>query len=245
VTATIPVSSYAYGVALDPAAGTAYVANGSAGTVSVIADPVITTASPLPPGTAGTPYTTTLHATGGISPWTWALTTGTLPAGLTLSPGGTITGTPTTPGTRTFTAQATDHDGNTATKALTLTTTGAPDLAITLTNRRPFRPLWGNAYQVTVTNTGTAAEPTATVHLHLAPGLWPGRAGGTGWTCRGTETCADTAPLAPGHATTFWVQTLVLAHSGTMLTSTTDATPADATPADNHASDTTRVQPWP
>ena len=214
--------------------------------MSVIAHPVITTTSPLPPGTAGTPYTTTLHAAGGISPWTWAITGGSLPAGLTLSPGGTITGTPATPGTRTITAQATDHDGNTATKSLTLTIDG-PDLAITLTNPHPFRALHAGAYQVTVTNTGTAAEPGTMVHVDLARGLRPVRAGGPGWTCRAsllrhTETCASTTPLAPGHATTFPVQTLVLARPGTVLTSTADVTPADATPADNHASDTTRVQ---
>jgi len=36
VTATIAVGSYPYGVAVDPAAGTVYVANAGAGTVSVI-----------------------------------------------------------------------------------------------------------------------------------------------------------------------------------------------------------------
>ena len=66
---------------MDPAAGTVYVVNNLAGTVSVIAHPVITTTSPLPPGTAGTPYTTTLHVAGGIAPWTWAITGGSLPAG--------------------------------------------------------------------------------------------------------------------------------------------------------------------
>ena len=120
VTATIPVGSYPYGVAVDPAAGTVYVANSADDAVSVITDPVITTTSPLPPGTVGTPYITTLHATGGVSPWTWAITSGSLPAGLRLSTGGTITGTPATPGTRTFTVRVTDQDGNTATKSLTL-----------------------------------------------------------------------------------------------------------------------------
>ena len=247
VTATIGVGSGPFGVAVDPAAGTVYVTNSvNAGTVSVIVGPVITTTSPLPPGTAGTPYTTTLHATGGISPWTWAITGGSLPAGLALSPGGTITGTPTTPGTRTFTAQATDHDGNTATESLTLTI-DAPDLAITLINPQPFRALQAGAYQVKVTNTGTAAEPGAMVHVDLARGLLPVRAVGAGWTCqaslfRHTETCASTTPLAPGRATTFRIQTLVLVRPGAVLTSTADVTPAGATPADNHASDTTRVQ---
>ena len=206
VTATIPVGTSPWEVAVDPAAGTVYVTSAlPGGTVSVITHPVITTTSPLPPGTAGTPYTTTLHAAGGISPWTWAVAGGSLPAGLTLSPGGTITGTPATPGTRTFTAQATDHDGNTATKSLTLTI-DAPDLAITLANPQPFRALHSGAYQVTVTNTGTAAEPGTMVHVDLARGLVPARAGRSGWTCRAslslrTETCASTTPLAPGHRT--------------------------------------------
>ena len=172
VTATIPVGSGPDGVAVDPAAGTAYVANSGAGTVSVIAHPVITTTSPLPPGTAGTPYTTTLHAAGGIAPWTWAITGGSLPAGLALSPGGTITGTPTAPGTSTFTAQATDHDGNTATESLTLTI-HAPDLAITLTNPRPFRAVHVNAYQVTVHQHRDSRQPRTTVHVGLAGGLFP------------------------------------------------------------------------
>ncbi len=67
------------------------------------------------------------------------------------------------------------------------------------------------------------------------------------WICRaslfpGTETCAGTTPLAPGQATTFLVQTLVLARPGTMLTSTADVTQPGATGARQHASDTTRVQ---
>jgi len=104
------------------------------------------------------------------------------------------------------------------------------------------KPDCASAYQVKVTNTGTAAEPRAIVHVDLARGLWPVRAGGAGWTCRAdffrdTETCVHATPLAPGQPTTFLVQTLVLARPGTVLTSTADVTPADA-----HASDTTRVQ---
>jgi hypothetical protein len=55
----------------------------------------ITTAS-LPNGQLGAPYSATLMATGGNPPYTWALTSGTLPAGLSLgSASGTISGTPT------------------------------------------------------------------------------------------------------------------------------------------------------
>jgi hypothetical protein len=58
------------------------------------AAPVITTTS-LPNGQVGTAYSTSLAASGGTQPYTWSLTSGALPAGLSLSAGGVISGTPT------------------------------------------------------------------------------------------------------------------------------------------------------
>src|SRR5271156_6999812 len=60
----------------------------------------------------GVPYTGTLTATGGHSPYSFTVSTGSLPTGLTLSQAaGTITGTPTQTGTFSFTAQVTDSTG--------------------------------------------------------------------------------------------------------------------------------------
>ena len=56
----------------------------------------------LPGATVSVPYTVTLAATGGTSPYTWSLASGTLPAGLTLSAAGVIAGTPTAAGTSAF-----------------------------------------------------------------------------------------------------------------------------------------------
>jgi hypothetical protein len=51
-------------------------------------------------GTVGTPYNFQLQATGGVPPYTWAAAMGsTLPAGLSLSSAGVVTGTPTAAGT--------------------------------------------------------------------------------------------------------------------------------------------------
>lgn len=55
-------------------------------------------------------YDGELTATGGIQPYAWSLTSGALPAGLTLNADGTITGAPSVAGNFTFTAQATDSN---------------------------------------------------------------------------------------------------------------------------------------
>src|SRR5439155_10851615 len=57
----------------------------------------IVTTSPLATGTVGATYSQTLTATGAAAPYTWSLISGPLPAGLTLSSAGVISGTPTAP----------------------------------------------------------------------------------------------------------------------------------------------------
>src|SRR5688572_12658476 len=69
--------------------------------------PVITLFPPaLPDVLAGAPYRQTIRAAGGIAPYTFSSTA--LPAGLILDPIGVLSGTPTMPGTFTFTITATD-----------------------------------------------------------------------------------------------------------------------------------------
>jgi hypothetical protein len=74
---------------------------------------VTVTQTSLPSGTVGVAYTTTtLTATGGTSPYTWSITAGSLPLGLTLSTGGVISGTPLAIETPGFTVQAMDSSGS-------------------------------------------------------------------------------------------------------------------------------------
>ncbi len=63
----------------------------------------------LPNGRVGTAYSTTVSASGGTSPYSYAVTSGMLPAGLILSPSGVLSGTPTASGSGNFTITATDH----------------------------------------------------------------------------------------------------------------------------------------
>ncbi|HYC72510.1 MAG TPA: chondroitinase-B domain-containing protein [Opitutaceae bacterium] len=81
--------------------------------------PTITTTT-LPSGTVGVAYNQSLAATGGELPLNWSLAAGTLPAGLMLSTGGVISGTPAAPGTSDFTVQVADGDNDTDTQALSL-----------------------------------------------------------------------------------------------------------------------------
>jgi Peptidase A4 family/Putative Ig domain len=67
----------------------------------------------LPNAIAGAGYSTTLTAAGGDVPYLWTLTGGSLPAGLALSPGGAITGTPMQQGDSTFTVKVVDSSAPT------------------------------------------------------------------------------------------------------------------------------------
>ena len=74
-----------------------------------VVTPVISLApETLPDAVEGQPYSQALTASGGEAPYTFTVLAGALPAGLTLSPDGTLSGTPELPGSYTFTVQAAD-----------------------------------------------------------------------------------------------------------------------------------------
>ncbi|MDB6076144.1 MAG: putative hemagglutinin-related autotransporter protein, partial [Verrucomicrobiaceae bacterium] len=74
--------------------------------------PVITvTPATLPDGIVNGSYSQSLTAAGGVAPYNWAITTGSVPLGLSFSTAGALTGTPTAVGAYTFTARATDVNG--------------------------------------------------------------------------------------------------------------------------------------
>ena len=81
---------------------------------------VTTTSLPFP--VEGVAYSETLTATGGSGGYTWALTAGSLPTGLSLNTAtGEISGTATVFETQGFTVGVVSGDGQSATKALSMT----------------------------------------------------------------------------------------------------------------------------
>ncbi len=64
-------------------------------TLTVFPAPLVITTAALPSAQLNAPYSATLTATGGTSPYAWSVASGTLPAGLSLATSsGTISGTP-------------------------------------------------------------------------------------------------------------------------------------------------------
>ncbi len=90
----------------------------------------IALACPANSGIVGTPYSSELIATGGVPPYTFSITGGSLPTGLTLTASnGDITGTPTVADPYSFTAQVVDSTGSpagTASNSCTITVTASP-----------------------------------------------------------------------------------------------------------------------
>jgi hypothetical protein len=151
----------------------------------------VTTSGVLPPGTANSPYVgATLHATGGVTPYTWAITAGALPAGLSLNAAtGAISGTPTAAGLANFTATATDAETptpQTASSSFSIAIAAVPALVVT-TDSLPGG-LLGSAFSQTLAATGGTA-----------PYTWSVTAGASGAPTPQTSSASlSVALLAPG-----------------------------------------------
>jgi hypothetical protein len=118
--------------------------------------------------TVGTAYSQTVTATGGATPYGYAVSSGALPAWATLNPTtGVITGTPNNTTTAVFTVRATDANDCIGTRAYTI----APACpSITITPAALTRGTVGVAYNQTFTATGgTAPYGTWTVTAGTLP----------------------------------------------------------------------------
>lgn len=170
-------------------------------------DPSITTAS-LSSGTVGTSYSQTVGVNGSFPPFTWSVTSGSLPPGLSLSSGsgasGTISGTPTTAGTYDFTLQVTDILAETATQALSITISH-PVPALTVTTTRLAAGTTRRAYSQTLAANGGRPPYTWSV----ASGSLP-----RGLSLRANGVIAGT----PATAGTYHFTVRVTDHNGTRTT---------------------------
>ncbi|HEY2090376.1 MAG TPA: putative Ig domain-containing protein [Thermoanaerobaculia bacterium] len=94
----------------------------------VVSGLVVSTTS-LPNAGYGAPYHATVTAVGGTLPYTWSLKSGFLPGGLTLNPGGTITGNAMSEGVFTFDVSVVDQNNVEAHRPLSITVGNALKIA--------------------------------------------------------------------------------------------------------------------
>ncbi len=177
VTGLTAGTAYTFTVAAVNLAGTGPPSARSAA-VTPNALPTLTFPAP-PPGEVGVAYSRQLTVNDGTSPYAWSVSSGSLPAGLTLNAGtGLLSGTPTASGSFTFTVQVTDASGPSATRSVTLVIAAAP--AVTFA---PAAGEVGVAYSQQPTVTGgtapftwsiTAGSLPAGITLNPATGLVSG-----------------------------------------------------------------------
>ncbi|MFZ3215566.1 MAG: Ig domain-containing protein [Candidatus Acidiferrales bacterium] len=141
-------------------------------TITVVL-PVTYTTTSLPNGANGVGYSQTIVTSGGVSPLTFTVGTGRLPAGLKLNSTGTIVGTPSSSGTSTFTINCTD-DGTppltVVSPIYTITVNPAPLLSITSTVLA--NGLTGTPYASSIASSGGVPPLTWSVPAGtLPPGL--------------------------------------------------------------------------
>lgn len=121
-----PTASGAYAVTVQVTDSASKTAQKSL-TITVAAPPVTITTGLIPTATKGVAFGMQLTAMGGKPPYTWAVTSGALPAGLSLAPAsGIITGAPSAIGDYGFIVTATDAESHSATKLLTITVAPEP-----------------------------------------------------------------------------------------------------------------------
>lgn len=170
-------------------------------TYSIAPATIVITPATLPGGTRGALYNESLSSTGGVAPYSYSLASGTLPIGMTFSSAGTLSGTPTIPGSYTGNIRSTDSAGYNVTQAYTIVIS-AP--TITLTASDALDATVGQAKSVTFTASGgTGTYTYLLVSGSLPVGmnfsstgqLWgtPLNAGTFNLTLRATDSYGDTA----------------------------------------------------
>ncbi|MDT8069762.1 MAG: putative Ig domain-containing protein [Terriglobia bacterium] len=157
-------------------------------TVTTAAAPLIVATSSLPSGTSGTSYSTTLSASGGMSPYTWSATTA-LPAGLTLNSNGVLSGTPSTSGTFSLGFKVTDtaSPAQTANATLSLNIASAPSAPLSISTTSVPNATSGQGYNVTLMATGGS-----TPYTWSQTGLPAGLSMSSGGVISGTPTSSGT-----------------------------------------------------
>jgi len=155
---------------------------------AAIIPPAFITTSPLTAGMVGAGYSVQFTATGS-TPITWSASG--VPAGLTLSASGLLSGTPTTPGTSIIAVTATNAAGSAGPTGFSITISPAPTGAVL---RGTFTGSWNIASVVpaVLAYTSPSCAPNVTYAAGTASNGWNGS--GSAWACGPYPTTALPTP---------------------------------------------------
>ena len=126
-------------------------------TLNVAAPVIAVTPASLPAPKVATAYSQQLAASGGVGPYAYTVSAGSLPAGLTLNSSGLLSGTPTAAGSFTLSVQAADAHLFTGTQSYTLVVSSA---TVSLTPATLPNPTAEAAYTASLAAAGGTAPYT-------------------------------------------------------------------------------------
>jgi len=132
-------------------------------TLAVSAPTVVVDPTTLPAATGGVAYSQTITASGGSGTYTFSLSSGALPTGMSFNSAGLLSGTPTAAGTFNITVQATDGNGFTGSRSYSLVV-NAPTITLAPA-MRAARVAWPTARNLPPAAVW-AAIPTACRRVH-------------------------------------------------------------------------------
>jgi hypothetical protein len=137
----------------------------------------ITTAQ-LPAGTLASHYTFALTATGGAPSYTWSLSSGVLPNGITMNSAGNISGSPTVAGTSPFTVVVKDSTGASASANLSINVVTAAPPTVSVNS-----PANGSTVSGTVVVSGVASDglTISSVLVSVDGGTFANASGTSSW----------------------------------------------------------------
>jgi hypothetical protein len=141
-------------------------------TINLPPAPVISPTT-LPNGNVGSPYSQTLSVNGGLGPYTWSVSVGTLPAGLAFTASNTtakISGTPTTAQSNVaFTIQVTDSSVPPQAGTQSYTVTINPPAPLSITTAALPNGAYNTAYNTTISAGGGVAPYTFSLDAASSP----------------------------------------------------------------------------
>jgi uncharacterized repeat protein (TIGR01451 family) len=245
---TIGVHTYTV-VLTDGAGNTVTSAPGTLTVNTALTPPTFNVATPTP-ATVGSAYSFTFTASGEPAP-TFAVASGSaLPAGMTLTSAGVLSGTPTSAGSFAFEVLATNNVGTASTFAtlVVVPVIATPvDLRVKLEGPASVRVGQNVKYEVEVSNGSTSTAVAGPIVVAYALPLGTSFVGtdGSGWTCAvagAVLTCTRASGLAALASVQLKIRVLIGTTAGATLTNTVSVTPLDAAPANNTALLVSRVR---